>query len=145
MATTPQRVLYWGSGSAPAWRVMITLAEKQLVRIKMGEMIRWRFFETIDDVCRLTFSTSSLILPPPPLPRLSSCCCTSFSPRLPLYKNQNKTAVRSQTHRVFEAGAQDRPRNQKAQPAPADPYLPRRRDRSERIFSGGALPRLDLP
>jgi hypothetical protein len=28
----PQRVLYWGSGSAPAWRVMITLAEKKLVR-----------------------------------------------------------------------------------------------------------------
>ena len=26
------RVLYWGSGSAPAWRVMITLAEKKLVR-----------------------------------------------------------------------------------------------------------------
>lgn len=29
---TPQRVLYWGSGSAPAWRVMIALAEKKLVR-----------------------------------------------------------------------------------------------------------------
>ena len=29
---TPQRVLYWVSGSAPAWRVMIALAEKKLVR-----------------------------------------------------------------------------------------------------------------
>jgi len=33
---TPQRVLYWGSGSAPAWRVMIALAEKKLVR-RRGE------------------------------------------------------------------------------------------------------------
>jgi hypothetical protein len=28
------RTLYWGSGSTPAWRVQITLAEKELVRQK---------------------------------------------------------------------------------------------------------------
>lgn len=32
MSENNKRVLYWGSGSAPAWRVMIALAEKELVR-----------------------------------------------------------------------------------------------------------------
>lgn len=30
------RTLYWGSGSAPAWRVQIALAEKKLVRGERG-------------------------------------------------------------------------------------------------------------
>lgn len=30
MATAANRVLYWGSGSPPCWRVMIMLNEKRL-------------------------------------------------------------------------------------------------------------------
>jgi hypothetical protein len=78
----PQRVLYWGSGSAPAWRVMITLAEKKLVR---GEQRDSRWLDR-------------------QWARASELATTTHLTR-PLQQQQKKTALRGQARRILEAGA----------------------------------------
>ena len=63
-----------------------------------------------------------------------------------LFLQKKNSALRGQAHRVLQAGAQDRPEDQGAQPAPADPDLRGRRDgrRRQREPRRGALPRLYL-